>query len=139
MVDQSARPAPPIDLPDVKAEVEAAFARYEAALVANDVAALDAFFLDAPTTIRYGGGENLYGYEAIAGFRAGRPAVGLERQISRTVVTTFGRDFAVASTLFHRDTMPGRVGRQQQTWVRTSGGWRVVAAHVSVIEDPRTS
>lgn len=125
-----------IDIPEVKAEVEAAFARYEAALVANDVAVLDALFLDAPTTIRYGAAENLYGYAEIAAFRAARPASGLERRLARTVVTTYGRDMAVASTLFYRDWAPGRVGRQTQTWIRTPGGWRVVAAHVSVIADP---
>ena len=126
----------PIDLPEVKAEVEAAFAVYEAALVANDVATLDRLFLDAPTTIRYGGGENLYGYAEIQAFRAGRPAAGLARQLERTVVTTYGRDFATASTLFRRDGAPGKVGRQMQTWVRMPEGWRVVAAHVSVIADP---
>ena len=125
-----------IDLPDVRAEVEAAFAAYEAALVGNDVAALDAFFLVAPTTIRYGGAENLYGHAAIAAFRAARSPAGLARRLARTVVTTYGRDTAVASTLFHRDGAPGKVGRQMQTWIRTPEGWKVVAAHVSIIADP---
>ena len=125
-----------IDIPDVKAEAEAAFAEYERALVTNDVAALDRLFLKAPTTIRYGGGENLYGYEAIAAFRAGRSPAGLERRLEKTVVTTYGSDFAVASTLFRRDSAPGKVGRQMQSWVRTGDGWRVAAAHVSVIDDP---
>ncbi len=125
-----------IDNREVKAEVEAAFAEYERALVTNDVAALDRMFLKAPTTIRYGGGENLYGYEAIAAFRAGRSPAGLKRRLEKTVVTTYGRDFAVASTLFRRDGAPGKVGRQMQTWVRTKDGWRVAAAHVSVIADP---
>ena len=85
-------------------------------------------------TIRYGIGENLYGYDEIGAFRAARSPVGLARTTSRTVITTFGTDFATASTLFHRETMPGKVGRQMQTWARTPGGWRVVAAHVSVID-----
>ena len=110
-----------IDIPEVKAEVEAAFADYERALVANDVAALDRLFLDRPTTIRYGGGENLYGYAAIAAFRAARSPAGLARTLERTVITTYGRDFAVASTLFRRGSAPGKVGRQMQTWVRTAG------------------
>jgi len=125
-----------IDIPEVKAEVEAVFAEYEAALVGNDVAVLDRLFLDAPTTIRYGGGENLYGYAAIMAFRAARSPAGLARRLERTVVTTYGRDFAVASTLFRRDGASGKVGRQMQTWVRTAEGWRVVAAHVSVVDDP---
>ncbi len=124
-----------IDIPSVKAEVEAAFAAYEKALVTNDVAALDRFFLDSPATIRYGTAENLYGFAEIAAFRAARPSAGLARSLARTVVTTFGRDFAVASTLFHRAGAPGKVGRQMQTWVRTADGWRVAAAHVSLIDD----
>jgi hypothetical protein len=125
-----------INLPDVKAEVEAAFARYEAALVSNDVDALQALFWASPHTIRYGIGENLYGHDEIGAFRAARSPVGLARTTSRTVITTYGRDFATASTLFHRQTVPGKVGRQMQTWARTPDGWRVVAAHVSVIAAP---
>lgn len=122
-----------IDIPEVKAEVEAAFAGYEAALVANDVEALDGFFRADPRTVRYGGGENLYGIEEIRAFRKGRSAAGLARTLERTVITTFGRDFAVASTMFRRESDGGRVGRQQQTWVRFPEGWRVVAAHVSAL------
>jgi hypothetical protein len=125
-----------IDRPEVLAEVEAAFARYEAALVSNDVAVLDELFRDAPQTLRYGIGENLYGYAAIQAFRAARPAVGLARRTDKTVITTYGRDAAVASTLFYREAMPGRVGRQMQTWIRCPDGWRIVAAHVSIIEQP---
>ncbi len=123
-----------INLPDIVAEVEAAFARYEAALVGNDVATLGALFWRSPHTIRYGIGENLYGAEEIAAFRAARSPVGLARRLSRTVITTYGSDFATASTLFERDTVPGKIGRQMQTWARTPDGWRVVAAHVSVID-----
>lgn len=126
-----------IDLPDVVAEVSAAFDRYEAALVSNDVATLDALFRDDPRTLRYGGGENLYGYAAIRAFRAGRSPAGLSRELSKTVVTTYGRDMAVASTLFHRASAPGRIGRQMQTWVRFPDGWSIVAAHVSVIDQPK--
>lgn len=122
-----------IDDPATLAEVEAAFAAYEAALVGNDVAALDAFFWRDARAIRYGGGENLYGHAAIAAFRAARPAAGLARTLERTVVTTFGTDFATASTLFTRDSAPDRVGRQMQSWARFPEGWRIVAAHVSLI------
>ena len=125
-----------IDLPDVVAEVSAAFERYEAALTSNDVAALDSLFRDDPRTIRYGSGENLYGYSEIKAFRAARSPAGLGRTLSRTVITTYGRDFAVAATLFERPSAAGKVGRQMQTWVRFPDGWRIVAAHVSVIERP---
>jgi hypothetical protein len=124
-----------IDFPDVVAEVTAAFEAYERALVANDVAALDAMFRDDPRTIRFGGTENLFGYTEIKAFRAARSPAGLARTLSHTVITTYGRDIAIASTLFHRTTMPGKVGRQMQTWVRFPEGWRVVAAHVSVIAE----
>lgn len=126
-----------VDLPEVVAEVTAQFARYEKALVTNDVAVLDELFRDDPRTLRYGGGENLYGYAAIMAFRAGRPSVGLMRRTDRTVITAYGRDMAVASTLFYRDTAPGKVGRQMQTWVRFPQGWKIVAAHVSVIDEPQ--
>ena len=124
-----------IDLPEVLAEVMAAFDRYEKALTTNDVAVLDDTFRVDPRTIRYGGAEILYGHEEIAAFRAARSPVGLARAISKTVITTYGRDFAVASTLFHRATMPGKVGRQMQSWVKFPDGWHVVAAHVSVIDE----
>jgi Protein of unknown function (DUF3225) len=123
-----------IDLPEVKAEVEAAFARYERALVTNDVETLEGLFWDDGRTIRYGIGENLHGMEAIRAFRRARSPVGLARSIERTVITTFGTDFATASTLFHREGTSGKVGRQMQSWARLPEGWRVVAAHVSLIE-----
>jgi len=125
-----------IDLPEVVAEVRAAFERYERALVSNDVATLDALFRNDARTILYGATESLYGHKEIEEFRAARSPVGLARTLSRTVITTFGRDFAVASTLFHRTTAPGKVGRQMQTWVRFPEGWRVVAGHVSMIDEP---
>jgi hypothetical protein len=123
-----------IDLPDVVAEVTAAFQNYERALMANDVMALDEIFRNDSRTIRYGVAENLYGHAAIAGFRAARSPVGIARTISRTVISTYGRDVGVASTLFHRTA--GKIGRQMQTWVRFPDGWHVVAAHVSVIDEP---
>ena len=126
-----------VDLPDVLAEVTAQFARYEKALVTNDVAVLDELFRVDPRTLRYGIGENLYGHEAIMAFRAARSPAGLMRRTAGTVITTYGRDAAVASTLFYRDTAPGKVGRQMQTWVRFPEGWRIVAAHVSVIDQPK--
>jgi len=124
-----------IDLPEVVAEVRREFDRYERALVTNDVATLDAIFRNDPRTIRYGIAEILYGHAEIAAYRGARAPTGLARTISRTVITTYGRDFAVASTLFRRDTMPGKVGRQMQTWARFADGWHVVAAHVSVIDE----
>ena len=126
-----------IDRPDVVKEVKEAFERYERALVLNDVETLDAMFRDDSRTIRYGATEILYGYAEIKQFRAGRSPAGLARTLSKTVITTYGRDFAMASTLFHRATTPGKVGRQTQTWVRFDDGWRVVAGHVSLIDEPR--
>ena len=126
-----------VDDPEVVREVEQAFWRYEQALVTNDVATLGALFRDDPRTIRYGGAEILYGYAEIEAFRAARSPVGLARTLERTVITTFGRDCAVASTLFRRASAAGRIGRQMQTWVRFPDGWRIVAAHVSMIDEPR--
>jgi hypothetical protein len=126
-----------VDLPEIVAEVTEQFAAYERALVSNDVAVLDALFRADARTLRYGIAENLYGYDAIMAFRAGRSPAGLMRRIEKTVITSYGRDTAIASTLFYRDSMPGKVGRQMQTWVRFAEGWRIVAAHVSVIDQPR--
>jgi hypothetical protein len=125
-----------VDLPDVVAEVRAEFDRYEAALVSNDIAMLDRLFRDDPRTIRYGATENGYGYAEIKAFRAARSAAGLQRALSRTVITTFGRHCAVASTLFERESSPGKIGRQTQIWIRFAEGWRIAAAHVSVIDAP---
>jgi hypothetical protein len=128
-----------IDLPDVLAEVAAQFARYEQALVTNDTAVLGELFRNDPRTLRYGIAENLYGHGEISAFRAARSPVGLMRKTARTVITSFGRDMAVASTLFYRDAAPGKVGRQMQTWVRFPEGWRIVAAHVSIIDEPKAA
>lgn len=128
-----------IDLPEVVAEVKAAFDLYEKALVTNDVDTLDSLFRKDERTIRYGATENLYGYSEIAAFRAARSPVALNRTTSRTVITTYGREFAVAATLYERPSAPGRIGRQMQTWVKFPEGWRVVAAHVSLMEEPKKS
>jgi hypothetical protein len=127
-----------IDLPEVVAEVKTAFERYERALVANDVATLNELFRNDPRTIRYGAAENLYGHTEIAAFRGSRSPVGLARVLSRTFISTYGRDHAVASTLYQRASAPGKIGRQMQTWVRFPEGWRIVAAHVSMIDKPRS-
>jgi hypothetical protein len=124
---------PTLNEPTAHAELSAAFARYEDALVNNHVDVLDELFWDSPLTVRYGAGENLYGIEAIRAFRNARPATGLARTLDQTVITTYGADFGTAMTLFRREG-GSRIGRQSQTWVRMPEGWRVVAAHVSLID-----
>jgi hypothetical protein len=126
-----------IDSPEVVAEVKAAFERYEQALVSNDVPTLAEIFHNDPRTVRYGASESLYGYAEIAAFRRSRSPIGLARTFSRTVISSYGPDYGVASTLYHRASAPGKIGRQMQTWVRFTEGWRVVAAHVSTIDKPR--
>ena len=126
-----------IDLPEVLAEVKAAYDRYNEAINLGNIAVLNATFRNDLSTIRYGVAENLYGYKEIEGFRAVARPLDPPRTLSKTVITTYGRDFAVASTLTHRANQPGRVGRQMQTWVRFPEGWRVVAAHVSAIDEPK--
>ena len=121
-----------INLPDVLAEVAAAFGRYETALVTNDVPVLDELFWNSPHTLRYGDTENLYGHDAICAFRAARPGRGLQRTLLRTVITTYGRNFATANLEFQR-AGGATPGRQSQTWVRMPSGWRVVSAHVSLL------
>ena len=123
---------PDINLPHVKAEVTEAFARYEDALVNNKVDVLDELFWNSPHTLRYGATENLYGYDAIHAFRAERPSTGLMRELLRTEITTYGTDFATANCEFRREGS-AKTGRQSQTWMRTAQGWRVVAAHVSLL------
>jgi hypothetical protein len=125
-----------INLSEVVAEVTSSVARYEAALVVNDVVVLDELFWESPHTLRYGASENLYGYDAVKAFRATRSPANLERLVRRAAVTTFGRDFATANIEFQR-VGEARVGRQSQTWVRMPQGWRVVAAHISLMEESR--
>jgi hypothetical protein len=124
-----------INIPEVVAEVEEAFAGYERALVANDIAELDELFWKSPHTLRYGAAENLYGHDETAAFRARRPTINLARDLIKTVITTYGRDFATANAEFKRDG-GAATGRQSQVWLRTDDGWRVVAAHVSLVQEP---
>ena len=121
-----------INIPEVLAEVTVAFERYEKALVSNDVAVLDELFWNSPHTLRYGVTENLYGYDAIATFRKNRSPANLERSLTNTVITTYGRDFATANAEFQRQGV-NSTGRQSQTWIRTEEGWRIVYAHVSLL------
>ena len=123
-----------VNLPDVVAEVTAAFNRYEAALVVNDVAVLDELFWNASHTLRYGATENLYSHTAIAAFRGARFPVGLARKLLKVVVTTYGRDYATANCEFERG---GKLGRQSYTWIRTPDGWRIAAAHVSMLAEAK--
>lgn len=125
-----------IDDPAVLAEMRAVFDAYERAFVSNDIEALNAHFLDAPTTIRYGIADHQLGMDELRAYRRRAPSTGLERELRETVITTYGTDLAIASTLFFRERDAGKIGRQMQTWIRTKDGWRIVAAHVSVIEDP---
>ena len=118
------------NLKEVVDEVQAAFDRYERALMANDVDTLNGLFWKSLLTIRYGLRENLYGHEAISAFRRARAVDDLARSLMHTVITTYGRDFATANTEFKK-TQSGREGRQSQTWARTEQGWRIVSAHVS--------
>ena len=115
----------------VLAEVKAVFDRYETALVTNDLVMLDQFFWHSQLVVRFGIAENLYGIEAIREFRQSRSASALKRELKNTVITTYGADFATATTEFVRDN--GVHGRQSQTWVRFADGWRIVSAHVSFI------
>jgi Protein of unknown function (DUF3225) len=122
-----------VNIPEVVAEVAAAFQRYETAFLCNDVEELDELFWNDPLAVRYGAGENLYSHEAIARFRGSRSTDDLEREILFSVVTTFGRDLGVTSAEFRR-ARSGVTGRQSQTWVRTEDGWRIVTAHVSALD-----
>jgi ketosteroid isomerase-like protein len=121
-----------INIPEVVAEVTEAFRRYERALVDNDVAVLDVLFWNSPNTLRFGIGENLYGCEAIAAFRNGRPPIDLTRQLRNTVIVSYGRDMATANTEFQREGSK-LSGRQSHVWLRTDDGWRIAAAHVSLM------
>ena len=121
--------------PHIVKEIEAEFAGYDEALRTNDVAALNRYFFDSPTTTRFGNAENLYGYSEISAYRAQAVPPGDSRR-DRTVITTYGKDFATVATLSRRPNAT-KVGRTMQTWVRFPHGWRIVAAHVSTIDDPK--
>jgi hypothetical protein len=120
----------PIDDPETLAEMRAVFDRYERALITNDVETLVELFLDAPTTVRYGIDEIQRGHDDIAAYRRSSVIAAPPRELRNTIITTFGRDTAVANTEFV-PVGSDVVGRQSQTWVRTDDGWRVVSAHVS--------
>jgi hypothetical protein len=124
-----------INEPNVVKEVEAAFAGYDRALATNDVAALNDYFFDSPFTVRYGNAENLYGHAEIRSYRAAVTATGPGPERERTVITTYGNDFATVSTLSRRP-QANKIGRTMQTWVRFPQGWQIVCAHVSTIDDP---
>ena len=128
-----------INKPDVLAEVTAAFERYENALVTNDLAVLDELFWDSEHTLRYGIAENLYSFNEISAYRSERPPVPLTRDLVRTRITTYGDSMATANTMFKREINPDKLGRQSQTWMKTEAGWRVVSAHVSLIDYPDTA
>jgi hypothetical protein len=121
-----------INDPEVLAEVEAAFATYEQALMDNDLDMLDALFWHSALTVRIGPGQNLYGIDAIQAFRQNRVGGSPPRELLKVVITTFGRDFATANAEFQRVGAPAP-GRQSQTWARLPEGWRVVSAHVSML------
>lgn len=124
-----------INIPDIVAEVTAAHNRYEIAVTENDVAVLDELFWNSPHTLRFGATENLYGYDQIAAFRKARSADNLERNVRKVTITTYGRDYATTNVEFTRTTTD-RIGRQSQAWLRTDAGWRIVAAHVSLMVPP---
>lgn len=119
-----------IDDPAILAEVTAAFHDYERALMADDVPAMDRLFADAPTTVRYGVGEVLYGADEIREFRKGRGG-SPQRRLGRVAITTYGDSFATANAEFFREGSDRR-GRQSQAWVKFADGWKVVSAHVSI-------
>jgi ketosteroid isomerase-like protein len=123
----------PLNDPRIVKEIEAEFAGYDDALRNNDVAALNRYFFDSPTTTRFGNAENLYGHGEISSYRAGSvPTADAKRE--RTVIATYGSDFATVATLSRRPNAT-KVGRTLQTWVRFPQGWRIVAAHVSTIDN----
>ena len=120
-----------VDDPETLAELTAIFEAYEKALLENDADTLDAMFLTSEKTVRYGVAEVQYGIEEVRAFRSVQQP--FDRTLSKTLITTYGKDMGIASTLFHRDDFPGEIGRQMQTWIRTDDGWKVAAAHVSMM------
>lgn len=126
----------PVNLPDVIAEVTILCDAYEVALMANDLDTLDALFWSASETLRYGIAENLYGIEEIRAYRVGRTGGSPQRDVLRSVITTHGTDVATCNLEFIRPAT-GTRGRQSQTWIRTVDGWKIAAAHVSLINADR--
>ena len=131
----SSQSKPIINDPKIVREIQEQFAGYDQALIKNDLAALNGYFFDSPTTVRFGNAENLYGFSEIQAYRSSVPT-GVAIQRERTVITTYGNDFATVATL-SRVRQPGKIGRTMQTWVRFPEGWRIVAAHVSTIDEPK--
>jgi hypothetical protein len=126
-----------INLPEIVAELRELYARYEQALVSNDVGTLVAMFWASPHVMRFGVTENLYGENELEAFRKARPAANLARTVRRLDVVSFGRDFASITLEFLRDSPRGAIlGRQSQVWVRLPDGWRIVSAHVSLLPQP---
>jgi len=123
-----------INDPATVRELEALYPQYEKALMENDVEMLTRMFWKSPHAMRFGVQENLYGSEEIDDFRRERPSVGLERKIMQIDVVTFGKDYGSVTLEFER-RMNGKpvYGRQSQVWVRFDEGWRIVAAHVSLL------
>lgn len=119
-----------INIPEVQAEVEAAFRRYVEAISSNDIDTVTASFWDSPRTLRYAPGESLYGMDAIRAFRRTQRGQTIELSVTRALITTFGRDFGTANCEMQRSDT-GRGARMSHTWVRLPEGWRIVAAHVS--------
>ncbi len=111
--------------------VRAAFERYEAALLRNDVAALNDFFLHTHMAVRYGVAEENYGFDSIAAYRRAAAPVHPGRKLLRTVINSFGEDLACVSAEFS-DPSSTQLGRQTQTWILTADGWRIAMAHVSL-------
>lgn len=121
-----------INHPQTLAEVTREFNRYQQAILDNEVTVLNELFWNHALTLRYGIGENLYGHAAIAAYRGTRDATSVARVVGKTIVTSYGRDAATTNCEFVRG---GRRGRQSQSWIRMPEGWRIVAAHVSYLQE----
>jgi hypothetical protein len=122
-----------VNLDSVLTELTAIFNQYETALMNNDLETLDELFWTSALTVRFGTAENLYGIDAIRAFRKVRNVGTLKRVLKHTQITTYGEDFATTTTEFIRSDQ--MLGRQSQTWVKFSEGWRVVSAHISLNQD----
>jgi Protein of unknown function (DUF3225) len=123
-----------INDPETVAELQALYSQYERALVTNDAETLTRMFWASPQVMRFGITENLYGFDEIAAFRKGRAPLNLARNVRRLDIVTFGYDYGSVTLEFERDVDAKIVrGRQSQVWVRLPEGWRIVAAHVSIL------
>ncbi|EHR72187.1 Protein of unknown function (DUF3225) [Burkholderiales bacterium JOSHI_001] len=121
-----------IDAPEVLAELAAIFRDYERALMDNDVAALNRYFWADARVTRYGIADRQWGIDELVAYRAATPAPNFTRSLHHLRLHAFGPDLAVAQVEFLRSDTPLR-GFQTQTWARLPEGWRIVAAHVSMI------